>query len=342
MKYIKPIFLFLVYEIFIIVIFYSLIIFFPDILTYNLSPFLPFENILYEEIFLCNFLIPFSGIVGYVLGGYVLAPSILYIHKKIFGGKLIYGIQEKPEVREISIFTKSFFPVMLAINIASTIIISSDGLITDLILSPLLSGFKYTSSGLALRRALSLLLLFPTAFATSMLVFSAVWFLKNAGIVYSNENKVESISDPWVIRSVGGWFHTILKGYGGVGVIITFTSFLISSIASIIGSLVDVTLWLTLILWFTGIFLLILATIPSLILNGIIRKKSASYVRKYANKLGIDQAVDMDFSLGEKLEYLPEKEEVLEEYGEKNNTASIEKKEGYEQARENDNGEEPS
>lgn len=338
MKYIKPIFLFLVYEIFIIVIFYTLITFFPDILTYNLSPFIPSENIVYEEIILCNFLIPFSGVLGYLLGGYVLAPLFLYVHKKLFGGKLNYGIQVKPEVRQISIFAKSFFPVMLAINIASTIIISSEGLITDLILSPQLSGFKTTTSGLALRRALSLLLLFPTAFAISMFVFSAVWFLKNAGIVYSNKNKVESISEPWVIRSVGGWFHTILKGYGGVGVVITFTSFLISSIASIIKSIGDIVLWLTVSLWLTGIFLLLLATIPSLILNGLIRKKSASYVTRYANKLGINHVVDMNFSLREETISPPEKE--TKEKKENNVNIYIEENEDNKKTRKDDNGDE--
>jgi hypothetical protein len=211
-----------------------------------------------------------------------------------------------------------------------------------LILSPQLSGFKTTTSGLALRRALSLLLLFPTAFAISMFVFSAVWFLKNAGIVYSNKNKVESISEPWVIRSVGGWFHTILKGYGGVGVVITFTSFLISSIASIIRSIGDVILWLTISLWFTGIFLLILATIPSLILNGLIREKSANYVMKYANKLGINHIVEMDFSLGEKTISLPEKKKkkVTEDKRDNNVRESIEENKENEEARKEDYGDE--
>lgn len=313
MKYLKPIFLFSLYQITIILIFYALVIFFPDILGYNLSPLIPTEYIIYEQIFLCNFLIPFSGIIGYLLGGYVLAPLFLYVHKKLFGGKLSYGIQKKAEVSDISIFSKSFFPVMLAINIASTMIISSEGLLSDILLSSALDGFKFTSSGLALRRALTLLLTFPTAFAISMFVFSSVWFLKNAGIVYSNREKVESVSEPWVIRSVGGYYHTILKGYGGVGVVITFTSFLISSIASIIGSIGDVILWLTLILWFTGLFLLVLATIPSLILNGALREKSASYVMRYAHKLEINQTVDMEFSLGDKIEYKPEREEKSEE-----------------------------
>ncbi|TFF99953.1 MAG: hypothetical protein EU541_03600 [Promethearchaeota archaeon] len=312
MKYFKAIFLFLLYEICIIIIFYALIMFFPKILDFNLSPFIPSDYIVYEQMFLCNFLIPFSGIIGYLLGGYVLAPTFLYFHKKIFGSKLTYGIQKKPEVKDISILSKSFFPVMLAINIASTIIISSEGIINDLILSPALNGFKSTTSGLALRKALTLLLLFPTAFAISMFVFSSVWFLKNSGIVYSNKKKVENLSEPWVIRSVGGWYHTILKGYGGVGVIITFTSFLFSSIASIIGSFGDITLWLTVILWFTGIFLLILATIPSLILNELLRKKSASYVMRYAHKMKINQFVNMDFSLGEDIKFKNVKEEILE------------------------------
>jgi hypothetical protein len=39
------------------------------------------------------------------------------------------------------------------------------------------------------------------------------------------------------------------------------------------------------------------------------REKSASYVLKYAYRLGINQTVDMDFSLGEKIDERPVKGE---------------------------------
>ncbi len=302
MKYIKPIFLFILYEISLLVIFNALGTYFPDMYDYTLSPFIPSDNIVYEELILCNFLIPLSGLGGFLVGGYVLAPIILYLHKKFFGTNLTYGIQQKEKVRDISVFHKAFFPVMLAINIASTILISSEGLVSDLILAPVLGTFESTSSGQALRKALTLLLLFPIAFSISMFVFSSVWFLKNSGIVYSNEKEVESLSEPWVIRSVGGWFHTILKGYAGVGVIINFTTFLIASITSIVVSVGDVVLWLTVILWFVGIFLLLLAAVPSLILNELIRKKSANFVQKYAYKLGINHIVEMRYNLGGKID----------------------------------------
>ena len=40
----------------------------------------------------------------------------------------------------------------------------------------------------------------------SMFLFSAVWFLIDAGIVYSNAEKVKDNRDLVVVRSVGGWY----------------------------------------------------------------------------------------------------------------------------------------
>jgi uncharacterized protein YggL (DUF469 family) len=49
--------------------------------------------------------------------------------------------------------------------------------------------------------------------------------------------------------------------------------------------------------WFVVLLMLFLTTIPSLILNEIIRIKSANYVRKFAKKLAIEDKVEVIFNI---------------------------------------------
>ena len=56
-------------------------------------------------------------------------------------------------------------------------------------------------------------------------VFSPVWFLEDAGVVHTNKEKVKDESDSTEIRSVGGWYLYLLKGYVEISVFITFYEF---------------------------------------------------------------------------------------------------------------------
>lgn len=59
----------------------------------------------------------------------------------------------------------------------------------------------------------------------SMGIFSPVWFLLDAGIVFTNKEKVKYTTHTTEVRSVGGWYIYLLKGYAGISVILSYYTF---------------------------------------------------------------------------------------------------------------------
>lgn len=55
------------------------------------------------------FMITISAIIGGVLIGYLLAPLFLIIHKKFKGGRMIYGIQNRPDQKNLQEILNHFF-----------------------------------------------------------------------------------------------------------------------------------------------------------------------------------------------------------------------------------------
>ncbi|MFX0092861.1 MAG: hypothetical protein ACFFBD_13975, partial [Candidatus Hodarchaeota archaeon] len=56
----------------------------------------------------------------------------------------------------------------------------------------------------------------------AMILFSPSCFLSDAGLVYLNRGKVEETERPVDARSVGGWYHYLLRDYAGIGVILSY------------------------------------------------------------------------------------------------------------------------
>ena len=80
-------------------------------------------------------LIPCLSIIAYFIGGYLLTPLLIFLHKKIIGRNLLYGITERDKPSEFKgVFLNSIFPALLAMNI--TIILSNESWIHQLIFSP--------------------------------------------------------------------------------------------------------------------------------------------------------------------------------------------------------------
>ncbi|MBY9007788.1 MAG: hypothetical protein KGD63_13685 [Candidatus Lokiarchaeota archaeon] len=287
-KYLKPFLYFGVYELFWLSLALIWYFFFPTILDYELSPWIPGKIMILEFLLVFTILIPVAGFFGYLLGGYLLAPLFLFIHKKILGKNLIYGIQEKSKTSEIRFFGKGFFPIMFALMLATNLASRIIG--TDFVFQNLLSNDLLTLTGETdqlFNQILGLLIMLPVTFFISMFLFAAIWFLKNSGIIYSNEMKVKTISEPMVIKSVGGWFHTVIKGYAGIGVIVTYFSIITDTVETLIDTGEFIVAASILTLWIVLVIMMLLATIPGLIFNELIRHSSGDYVRKYGRKLGI-------------------------------------------------------
>ena len=71
------------------------------------------------DMILIFLLIPIFSIVAYFLGGYIFTPLLIFLHKKVIGRTLIYGIEERERSTVFKgAFLKSIFPALMAFNIA--------------------------------------------------------------------------------------------------------------------------------------------------------------------------------------------------------------------------------
>ena len=86
---------------------------------FALTRFLPLNDALIELAFIFILILPFSSIIGVIIGGYFITPIVLVLHKKIYGSKMHYGIQNDKPTHNVKLFSRSLFPVLMAINLSS-------------------------------------------------------------------------------------------------------------------------------------------------------------------------------------------------------------------------------
>jgi hypothetical protein len=253
------------------------------------SPLIPSNDQYVEVALILLVFAPISALVGGLIGGYFLAPVILFIHKRLLGSKMFYGIQNRPQPQTFKKVMRGYYPALLAINISSMIIFSAPWIL-DLILNKELmelGGLVHTQVYVP---GFLVLLMFTMGLGT--LVFSPTWFLTDAGIVYSIEEKVEGTDSPVEGRALGGRFTDFLRGYAGIGVVFSYIQFLsvfVSQKTTIPPNPVDIAVFLLVFLGLP-IFLLI-AVIPSLIILDVTKEHRIRFVRNFAEKIGITEFV---------------------------------------------------
>ena len=271
----------------------GLVVYFTSSETYSergpyFTPLIPSNDQYVEVTLILSVFSPISALIGGLVGGYFLAPAFLFIHKNMLGSKLLYGIQDRPQPQTFKKMMRGYYPALLAVNINSIILFSAPWIL-DLILNKELmelGGLVYSRIYVP---GFLVLLMFTIGLGT--LVFSPTWFLTDAGIVYSNEERVAGTDQPVEGRAVGGRFTDFLRGYAGIGVVFSYLQFLSVYISeqTIPPNPTDVIIFL---MFFLGlpIFLLI-AVIPSLILLDITREHRIRFVRNFAEKMGITDFV---------------------------------------------------
>jgi hypothetical protein len=195
LKYKRAIMIILVYYLF----FLSLTIFFNSSETYanptptNLTPLIPINNLYIEVALIFLVLAPTSALIGGLMGGYILTPVFIFIHKKILGSNLLYGIQERPQPQTFKKISRGYYPALFSVNLNSIVLFSVPWILEFLLNKELVELGGLTYSTLYVPGFL-VLVMFTIGFGA--LVFSPIWFLTDAGIVYSNQVRVSGTDEP--------------------------------------------------------------------------------------------------------------------------------------------------
>ncbi|NVM20045.1 MAG: hypothetical protein HWN80_20255, partial [Candidatus Lokiarchaeota archaeon] len=260
--------------------------------------FIPVDDVLSILVIVFLVLIPISGIIGALLGGYVLSPIIMILHKFFYGSKKFYGIQYELKEQKVSLLKSGFYPVLLAVNLSFIFL-------TPEIISSILEADVIIEIAISLRipvfiRILSQTILLIFTFGASTVLFSPVWLLKDSGIVFTTKEKVENSNETLLIKSIGEWFQTLLKGYAGIGVIFTYFFVIYDFIILFIenvgypGNMLNIP---SLFLWLGLPFYLVFSMIPAVIVHDVLKKRRLTYVRKIAHRIGIRDAAFVSFEL---------------------------------------------
>jgi len=277
-RYIKPIILFFTTFGFFITLSIIAMIFNIGIQTTDYVKIIKFDNTGYWILYSFGMVV-LAAMIGGLLGGYILGPIFLYLHKQTVGRKMAYGIeaQEKPE--KFNSTFKAIFPALASINLALFLVINED----------IVNNFVYLEKAGGEGILITLGMLLSITVGISMFLFSSVWFLIDAGIVYSNAEKVKNKRDLVEIRSVGGWYLYFLQGFAGIGLAFSFYVFIITMIQRGFFKGPELPLFLILPLIIT------ILSIPAVILLDISIEKRIKYMLKWAKKLGIIKYVQIKF-----------------------------------------------
>ncbi|MFX1241749.1 MAG: hypothetical protein ACFFA7_10935 [Promethearchaeota archaeon] len=269
---------------------------FRPVISIALTRFIPLDDIILTLGIIFIIFFPISALVGFVIGGYLISPIILYLHKKFYGSNLHYGIQTAQKPKRILLFSQSFFPILMAINLSSILLTPT---VAEFILSADVTNiFDNVSKIPMLTRFFADAILLILTFGISAMFFSAVWFLKDSGIIYTNKQKIDNSTEPIVLRSIGDWFQTILKSYAGIGAIITYilaVNDFITRFVDNYGSPGNVFNIPSLILWLGMPLYLTISLTPTVIINDLLRRNRMSYIRKISKKLGIQDTAVITF-----------------------------------------------
>ena len=274
-KYVKPLIIYTILMLILIVL--VLILGSGEDTGTNWIRFSPTNNAAHDVVYMFA-MITICAIIGGVFVGYALAPLYLIAHKKIVGRKMIYGIQDKEKPEKFKkYFLKGLFPALMAINFALMFAFTE----TVQRIAVLDEGGETTAM-------VTLLALLALMTGISMGIFSSAWFLLDAGIVYTNKEKVKDLAHPTEVRSVGGWYNYLLKGYAGISVILSFYAFFwyMYEVMEISKGIQGMSI-MFIVFYPTLPLVITILAFPALILLDLTHNHRKKYMIKIANKFGI-------------------------------------------------------
>lgn len=258
----------------------------------NLTPLIPINNLYAEVALIFLVFAPISALIGGLIGGYILTPVFIFIHKNVLGSNLLYGIQERPQPQTFKKMSRGYYPALFSVNLNSIILFSAPWILDLLLNTEMIALGGPTYSTLYVPGFL-VLVMFTIGLGT--LIFSPIWFLTDAGIVYSNQVRVSGTDEPVEGRTVGGRFTDFLRGFAGFGVVFSYIQFLLVYISEQIipSNPMDIIVFA---LFFFGLpIFLIISVFPSLIILNVMKERRIRFVRDVAKRMGILDFVKISF-----------------------------------------------
>ncbi|MFX1561361.1 MAG: hypothetical protein ACFFBL_12295 [Promethearchaeota archaeon] len=212
-------------------------------------------------------LYPVSAVIGTLIG-FALAPLFLWIYKKYMGRNHLFAIQDPDTMEKSHGMLMGFFPALMAMNF--TLFLIFEPTIMNL---PLFQDYYLQwNSIIFLLFVLGGLLQAP-AFA----LFSAAWIIDESGIVLVSKYGTAEL------QATGKWFLALLKGYAGIGVIISLYQFTFDFLDTY-GSLVH---WSAVLFLYILPIIVTLWVIPAIILVGATEGRRQRYILGFAERFGI-------------------------------------------------------
>ncbi|HEY0088610.1 MAG TPA: hypothetical protein VGB37_07190, partial [Candidatus Lokiarchaeia archaeon] len=116
---------------------------------------------------------------------------------------------------------------------------------------------------------------------------------EDAGIGYTNREKVKETGEFVEYRSVGRWYAQFFKGYAGIGVIFSVYIIVLEFYSEVIGLDIEVGALILLLLLIMPVPIYTLfASIPTIIVFQALREKRIKYMLNKAKKMGISTELE--------------------------------------------------
>lgn len=269
------------------IIFYNLNVYMPLLFTEDVAYYIPFIGWI-EEVFMFSVLFPMFALIGVLIGTF-FAPILTLLHKKTLGRNMDYGFEKVHKSTRFRRIFQGFFPGLMAMNFAA--LIADNPFVQELLLTQWMLDLNQVPG---FNQMITFIGALPLTLIISFTLFSALWSLSDAGIVFSNRKAVErkGKEKPIMGQSVGGWYNYILKGYAGIGALVVYYELVIIFFNVFDSfSLRHFEDWVNVYLFLLYPLLLTIFTIPTIIVADIFRDKRVGFAIKQARKLGITKNV---------------------------------------------------
>jgi len=222
------------------------------------------------------------SVIAFLVGGYIMTQIFLFFYKKLFGRRLVYGMQyrSRPE-RFKGALSKAFVPALLAMHIG--LWVSTNQAVQEIIF--VLNILIYMDP--VFRQVLTLLVSFPIVSAISMFLFAGPYFLLDSCIVHTNKD-MDDVKDglyPTEVQSVGGWYMNVIGGFAGLSILYDFAVIIVPYILKLMG--MNPVILVTNITMPLMPLLIAFLMVPAIIVQDVTVKARQKYIYKVAEKMGI-------------------------------------------------------